>query len=101
MIQEQVEQAVRELLETAVITGYGVDCEIGLIPAEMTEEEKEEIRTLALYGVVTGKKNDEMVTGGTWVYSFETPEGEYIMSVELYKGLLVGSDGMYSYALRR
>ena len=91
----------RELLETAVITGYGVDCEIGLIPAEMTEEEKEEIRTLALYGVVTGKKNDEMVTGGTWVYSFETPEGEYIMSVELYKGLLVGSDGMYSYALRR
>ena len=91
----------RDLLETAVITGYAVDCEAGLIPAEMTEDEKEGLRTMALYGVVTGKESDEMVTGGTWVYLFETPEGEYIMSLELYKGLLVGRDGMYAWKLLR
>ena len=38
-----------------------------------------------------------MRTGGTWVYSFETPDGEYIMSIEMYKGMLVGRDGMYSF----
>ena len=67
----------------------------------MTGEEAEELRTLAMYGVVTGRENDEMVTGGTWLYTFETPEGEYIMTVELYRGLLVGSDGMYAFEIRR
>ena len=84
-----------------MITGYTTDCEEGPIPYEMTEEEKEEIRALAMYGVATVRESDEMVTGGTWIYSFETPDGEYIMSVELYKGLLVGSDGMYSYEVRQ
>ena len=93
--------ASAEQLETAVILGYTLDCEAGPVPYEMPEEEAEELRTLAMYGVITGKKSDEMVTGGTWIYSFETPDGEYIMSVELYKGLLVGSDGMYSYEVRQ
>lgn len=89
----------REGLETAVITGYTVDCEAGPIPVEMTEEEKEEIRRLALDGVVTGRENEESVTGGTWLYSFETPEGEYLLSIELYRGLLVATDGMYAYRM--
>ena len=88
-------------LETAVITGYKTDCEEGPIPYEMTDEEKGEIRALAMYGVVTGKQSDEMVTGGTWVYSFETTDGEYIMSIEMYKGMQVGRDGMYSCSVSR
>ena len=87
-------------LETAVISGYTTDCEEGPIPCEMTDEGKEKIRALAMYGVVTGKESDEMVTGGTWLYSFETPDGEYIMSIEMYSGLLVGNDGMYSFMVR-
>ena len=90
-----------DLLETAVITTSLLDCEAGPIPGEITGEEEERLRALAMYGVVTGKENDEMVTGGTTLYQFETPEGDYIMTVELYRGLLVGSDGMYNYAVRR
>ena len=66
---------------------------------DVTEEELEGIRRMALYGVVTGRENDMMVTGGTWVYTFETPDGEYLMSIEMYRGLVVSSDGMYSYRI--
>ena len=90
-----------DLLETAVITGSALDCEAGPVPYEMTEDEKNELRTLALRGVVTGKESDEMLTGNTWLYSFETPEGEHIMTVEMYRGLLVGPDGMYAWELIR
>jgi len=47
--------------------------------------------------VVTEKASDEMVTGGTWIYSFETPGGKHLLSIEMYKGQIVGSDGMYNY----
>ena len=47
-------------------------------------------------GTVIGKANDMSVTGGTWVYSFETPGGTHLLSVELYEGLIVAADGMYS-----
>ncbi len=90
---------IPDALETAVIKGYTVDCEIGPVEYELSESEAERIRTLAMRGVVTGRENDTMVTGGTWLYSFETPDGAYIMSVELYKGLLVGRDGMYGYEI--
>ncbi len=89
-----------DLLETAVITGSTLDCEAGPVPYAITKEEAEELRTLAMYGMVTGLENDEMVTGNTWLYAFETPDGDYIMTVELYRGLLVGSDGMYHYEIR-
>ena len=92
--------ASAEQLETAVILGYKLDCEEGPVPYEMPEEEAEELRTLAMYGVITGKKSDEMVTGGTWLYTFKTPDGDCIMTVELYRGLLVGSDGMYRFEIR-
>ena len=89
----------RDGLETAVITGYTVSCEEGPIPYEMTPEEAEEIRSLAINGMVTGKANDMSVTGGTWLYSFESPEGEYLLSVEMFKGLIVSADGMYNYMM--
>ena len=87
----------RDGLDTAVITAYTTDCEEGLAEAEITPEEAEEIRQLAMYGTVTGKASDEMVTGNTWVYSFETPNGTHLLSIELYKGMIVGADGMYKY----
>lgn len=90
-----------DLLETAVITTSLLDCEAGPIPGEISEEEAGNVRALAMYGVVTGKENDEMVTGNTTLYQFSTPEGDYIMTVELYHGLLVGNDGMYNYTVRR
>ena len=87
----------RDGLDTAVITAYTSDCEAGLAEAEITAEEAEEIRRLAMNGTVSGKGSDEMVTGGTWVYSFTTPGGTHLLSIELYRGMIVGADGMYNY----
>ncbi len=80
-----------------MITAYTTDCEAGPAPAEITEEEAEQIRRLAMNGAVTEKASDEMVTGGTWLYSFETPGGKHLLTVEMYKGQIVGSDGMYRF----
>ena len=88
---------LRDGLDTAVITGYSMDCEEGSSKIDMTPEEIEGIRSLALNGMVIGKASDESVTGGTWVYSFETPGGKHLLSVELYKGMIVAADGMYQY----
>ena len=88
---------LRDGLDTAVITGYETDCEEGLLPIEMTPEETEEIRRIAMNGMITGQVNDESRTGGTWVYSFATPGGKHLLSIEMYNGLIAGADGMYSY----
>ena len=87
----------REGLETAVIKGYSIDCEEGPAEIEMTPEETESIRSIAVNGVITGKANDMSVTGGTWVYAFETPEGESLLYLEMYKGWIVDVSGMYNY----
>ena len=88
---------LRDGLDTAVITAYTTDCETGAIPAELTPEEAEWIRNVAMNGIITEKADDTFVTGGTWIYSFETPGGKHLLSVEMYRGMIVGSDGMYSY----
>ena len=88
---------VREGLDTAVITLYTTDCETGLIPAELSPEDEAWIRGIAVNGMVTGKANDTAVTGGTWVYSFETPAGEHLLTIEVYRGLIVSSRGMYHF----
>ena len=87
----------RDGLDTAVITAYTTDCEAGPEPAEITAEEAEQIRSLAMNGVVTEKASDEMVTGGTWLYTFETPGGKHLLTIEMYRGQIVGSDGMYRF----
>ena len=88
---------VRDGLDTAVITLYTTDCETGLIPAELSPEDEAWIRRIAINGMVTGKANDTAITGGTWVYSFETPGGEHLLSIEMYRGLIVSSRGMYNF----
>ena len=84
-------------LDTAVITMYATDCETGLSPAELPPEQAEWIRGIAVNGVITGKANDISLTGGTWVYTFETPAGEHLLSVEMYRGMIVAADGMYNF----
>ena len=88
---------VRDGLDTAVITMYTTDCETGLIPADLSPEEAEWIRGIAVNGVITGKANDTSRTGGTWVYTFETPAGEHLLSIEMFRGMIVAADGMYNY----
>ena len=88
---------LRDGLDTAVITAYVTDCETGPSPAEISSEEAEWIRSVAMNGRITGKANDSFVTGGTWVYSFETPGGKHLLSIEMYRGLIAESDGMYNF----
>ena len=83
-------------LTGATVTCYAVDCEAGLIESEVSEEDQEWVLDLLKNGTVTGKANATMVTGGTWVYIINDAEGNDIGSVELYRGLLVRNDGMYS-----
>ena len=88
----------REGLETAVITTWYNDCEGGPSQVEVGPEEEEELRSLAINGVITGKANDMGVTGGTSFYSFMSPDGEHLLTIELYKGWIVAVDGMYNYS---
>ena len=84
-------------LDTAVITCWQTDCEEGPIPQEITAEGAETIRNIAINGHVTDLASDLSVTGGTWIYTFETPEGEHLLSIEMYRGLMVSAYGMYFY----
>lgn len=88
---------LRDGLDTAVITAYITDCEAGPVPVEFSPEEAERVRFIAMNCRIMEKVNDTSVTGGTWIYSFETPGGKHLLSVEMYRGLIVGSDGMYAY----
>ncbi len=88
---------LRDGLDTAVITAYFTDCETGPEPAEISPEEAEWGRCIAMNSRIMEKADDTSVTGGTWIYSFETPGGKHLLSIEMYRGLIVGSDGMYAY----
>ena len=90
-------RGLRDGLDTAVITAAQTSCEEGPLPVEITPEEAEQIRSLAMSGMVTDKANEISVTGGTWVYTFTTPGGKHLLSVEMFEGLIVGSDGMYNH----
>ena len=85
--------------ETVVITAAEIDCEEGPIETAVTEEDRLWILDLAERGVITGQENGLSVTGGTTVYSFSDAAGNYLGSIELYKGLAVGRDGMYNMSL--
>ena len=80
-----------------MITAYTTDCETGLVPAEITPEEADWIRGLAMNGIITGKASDLCLTGSTWVYSFDAPDGSHLLSIEMYRGMIVTSCGMYNY----
>ena len=87
-----------EGLDTAVFTCSLSDCEAGPVPQELSEEDEKFVRDLAINGVVTDLASEISVTGGTWIYTFTSPEGKHLLSVELYKGMLVGPYGMYNYS---
>ena len=88
---------LRDGLDTAVITAYFTDCETGAEPAEVSPEEAEWVRCIAMNSRVMEKADDTSVTGGTWIYSFETPGGKHLLSIEMYRGMIVTSCGMYNY----
>ena len=81
--------------EHVVIVGYDIDCEVGSIPFEMSEEDQAEMIQFIRNRKVTGKANATMVTGGTSVYGVTDGEGNWLASLELYRGMLVQRDGMY------
>ena len=83
-------------LDTAEVRAAYMDCEAGPIDLELTEQEVAQVKKIARDAMVTGKDNGYFTTGGTVVFSFYDGEGELLLSLELYSGLLVCSDGMYS-----
>ncbi len=87
----------RETLRDAVITCILTDCEEGPQEKAISNAERETARRLAMNGRMTEKANDMSVTGGTTVYIFSMPDGTYLMSLELFRGLIVRNDGMYNY----
>ncbi len=86
-----------ELKVTAVMT----DCEEGLIPVQMTEEDAERIRVLADRGVVIGKHDSWVVTGGTTIYDLRDAAGNEIGQIETseHDSLAVAADGMYQLSI--
>ena len=105
---------LKEGAEEAEITAEMTDCEEGLIPAEMTKEETEQIRKIARLGLITGKRNSMQVTGGTMRYHFRDAEGNDLGTIETYERtardedgeekttnlLAVANDGMYTIAVK-
>ena len=82
--------------EQVTITAGRSDCEAGYMELTVSDAERESIIHLMTNGFVTGKANASLVTGGTFTFVFSDNAGNYLGSIELYKGLLVRSDGMYS-----
>ena len=82
----------RETVRSARMKAYIIDCEAG--PREV-ESVDESLREIVLSGMVTGKANATMVTGGTTSIGFYDEDDNYLGGFELYRGLLVMSDGMY------
>ncbi len=76
------------------------DCEEGPLDAAVTEEDAAQALALLQYGWVTGKANANTVTGGTYTVAFADASDKVLCSFELYRGLLVTRDGMYSLETR-
>ena len=87
--------------ETAVITAAMSDCETGFIDVRLTEEDRKKVLALLERGLVIGKHDPWMVTGGTMNYFFYDETGNCIGSIATYEedSLAVGPDGMYTLSL--
>ena len=84
---------------TVVMTAKENDCEAGPKEIPVTEKDREWALEMLERGIITRKVNDLSVTGNTTSYLFHTADGEYLGSIELYRGLAVASDGMYQMSL--
>ena len=87
-------------MDPAVIPGAEVkgvfnDCEAGPAPMELSAEEKAELRSLLLYGKVTGKSDCIETTGGSSTYYFSALDGTQLGLINIEDGLLARSDGRY------
>lgn len=88
-----------DAVKTADIKAYLSDCEEGAIPLEITEQEKAELRSLVCNGMVTGKADCVVSTGGFNSYSFFDPEGNLLGIISIEDDLLVFGDGHYYYRI--
>ena len=84
---------------TVVITAVENDCEEGPTEVHVTEKDRKGVLGMLERGIISRKVNDLSVTGGTVSYLFHNAVGEYLGSIELYKGLAVKNDGMYQISL--
>ena len=82
----------RDVVRDARMKAYINDCEAGPMEVESVDES---IRNIVLSGMVTGKANASLVTGGTTSIGFYDEDDNYLGGFELYRGLLVARDGMY------
>ena len=95
--------------EESEITAESVNCLTGYEKLELTGENLEEIRTLIRRGVVIGKRNATVVTGGTTMISLLGTDGQVLGSMEFFRTapdeygsqelLAVARDGMYSVSI--
>ena len=87
--------------ETAVITAALSDCEEGFIDVQLTEEDRKRALTLLERGVVIGKYDPWIDTGGTMNYLFYDENGKCVGSIEACEedSLAVGPDGRYTLSL--
>lgn len=87
-------------VSNADIKGFLSDCEAGPVPLEMTAEDKANLIALINNGVVTGKADCIVSTGGFNDYDFFDAAGNWIGSVAIEDGLLVKGDGHYYFDKR-
>ena len=85
----------------AEIKGYLSDCEEGPLPLEVSAEDKAKLLSLIQHGVVTGKADCSVSTGGFDVYNFVDPAGNFIGSLAFEDGLLARGDGHYFFEIQK
>ena len=78
------------------VSAYYNDCESGPKELEVTEDKEKEILDFMKTALVTGKENATDVTGGMTSIFFSDRDGKPMGAIELYGGLLIRGDGMYS-----
>lgn len=85
----------------AEIKGYLSDCEEGPLPLDVSAEDKAKLISLLQNGVVTGKADCSVSTGGFDVYDFVDSAGNFIGSIAFEDGLLIKGDGHYFFEIQK
>ena len=84
-----------DALTDAEIEGFLVDCEEGLIPLDLSTEDKSELLSLIRSGTVTGKADCVESSGGMYSYSFYDRSGALLGKVMFEEGLLLTDSGRF------
>ena len=83
----------RDAIRDAQVRACIMDCEEGPIP---TECDADTAREIVLNGTVTGKANASEISGGMTDIAFYDADDKWIAGYQIYNGLLVRGDGMYT-----